>query len=113
VLVETHGPERGDLDLRVGIQLGQGFQILHRDAGKLGDFLGGVVGNELLVFVEGDRLGLAGITLRFAIGAGITVAGRILLQRMGRTQAVADVGGALLEVDVLVDEGLIYLAISG
>ena len=112
VLVEAHGPERRDLDLRIGIQLGQRLEILDRDTGQLGNLLGGVIGNEFFVFVEGDRFGLAGITLRFAVSTGITVAGCIFFKRMRRTQAEADVGSALLEVDVPVDESLIYLAIG-
>jgi hypothetical protein len=97
MLVEAHGPEGGDLDLRVGIQLGQGLQILDRNTGKLGNLLGGIFGNELLVFVEGDRPR----TCRYRPSAcrqrRVTVAGRVLLKGMRRAQAVADVGGALLE----------------
>jgi hypothetical protein len=54
--------------------------------------------------------GLAGVALGLAVGARIAVAGGFLLQRVGRTQAEADVGFTLLEIDVLADEVLIHLA---
>jgi hypothetical protein len=36
VLVEAHGPERHDLGLRVGVQLGQRLELVPGHAGELG-----------------------------------------------------------------------------
>ena len=87
VLVEAHGPEADDLDLRVGIELGQRLEPVERHAGHLRRLLQRVVGDELRVFVEAHVGGVA----------GLGGAGRLLLQRMFGPQAVADVGLAALE----------------
>ena len=54
VLVEAHGPEADHLDLRVGVELGQRLEPVHRHAGHLGGLLQRVVGDELRVLVEAD-----------------------------------------------------------
>ena len=94
VLVEAHGPVRHHLLARVGIQLGQAFELLGRYAGQLGDLLDGVFGYELGVLLEADRFRTAGL--------GGVLGG--LLARIVWPQTVADVGIALAEVGVLGDE---------
>ena len=97
VLVEAHGPERGDLGLRIRVQLGQRLEPVFRHAGQFGGVVEVVLADELRVLVEGDGLGAIGV-------AGIL---RGLLQRVLRPQAVADVRIAQLEVGVLLDELLV------
>ncbi len=100
MLVETHGPVRDHLLARISIELGQFFQLLFGDAGELGDRLHIVVGHELGKFFEGHRSGIA--TVRVL---------RFLLQRVGRTQTITDVGGTFLEHGVLVDEVPVHLVV--
>ena len=97
VLVEAHGPETGDLDLRVGIEFGQRLEPVLRHARHLRGLLQRVVGEELDVFVIADVGGVAGL------GAP----GRLFFQRMFRAQAVSDVGLAALEQGMPVDEVLV------
>ncbi|MNO88738.1 hypothetical protein D3C76_802010 [compost metagenome] len=81
VLVKAHGPEGDHLALRVGIQLGQGLELLGRYAGFLGGALKGVR------FYERREL------LKVDVTPGVRL-GRITglhLQWIIRTQAVADV----------------------
>ena len=104
VLVEAHGPERGDLDLRIGVGLGQQFELVLGHAGNLVRLVQGVLGNELGEFLEGDGVVLAGIALRLAVGSGVAVVHRHLLKRVVRTQAIADIGDALEEMHVLLHE---------
>ncbi|EKE18231.1 MAG: hypothetical protein ACD_10C00076G0001 [uncultured bacterium] len=111
MLIEAHGPEGRDLDFRVGIELGQCFQIFFSHTGELGNLLDGIVGDEFFVLLEGNRFRLTRITLRLAISAGIAITGGTFFQCMRWPQAVTNVRRALLEIDVLVDESLIHLAI--
>ena len=60
MLVEAHGPERHDLALRIGIELGELLQEAALDAGELGDLLERVVLHECCIGVEVDRLRRAG-----------------------------------------------------
>ena len=100
VLVEAHGPEAGDLDLRVGIELGQRLEPVGRHAGHRGGFLDRVVRDELGVFLERD---VGGVVCLAAPGG-------FLLQRMLGTKPIADVGLAALEQRVLGDEVLVDAA---
>ena len=100
MLVEAHGPVRDHLLARIGIELGQLFQLLFGDAGELGDRLHIVIRHELGKLLEGHRSGIAAVRVL-----------RFLLQRIGRAQAVTDVGGPLLEHCVLVDEVPVHLVI--
>jgi hypothetical protein len=70
VLVEAHGPQAHDLGLRVGVGLGQVFQLLDRHARQRADLLGGVVADELGELVEADRRAVVGVALGLAVGAG-------------------------------------------
>ena len=97
VLVEAHGPERHDLALGVGIQFGQGLEPLGRHPGFLGGALQGVGFDEGGELLEGD--------VAPGIGGGSVF--RLLFQRVGGAQAVADVVGALGELGVTADEVLI------
>jgi len=100
VLVEAHGPEAGDLGLRIGIKFGQSLDLVRRHAGNLRRLLDRVFGNERGVFVErhiGRVIGLGG-----AFGG--------LLQGMFGTKAVADIGLAAPERGVLGDEVLVDAA---
>ncbi|MNT59139.1 hypothetical protein D3C72_1966220 [compost metagenome] len=94
MLVKAHGPERHDADLRVGIQLGQRFQVLGGHAGQFRGVFQVVLGNEFGEIVVGDRARaprVVGVFRRF-------------LQGVFGTQAIADVGIAFEEFRVLVDE---------
>ena len=91
MLVETHGPERHDLALRVGVELRQGLQLFRLDAGQLADFLQRVVGDEFLVFLEA-------VFLRPAALAGILGG---LFARIAGPQPIADILVADAEVDML------------
>ncbi|MNI21703.1 hypothetical protein D3C73_752350 [compost metagenome] len=97
VLVEAHSPERHDLDLGVGIKLGQLFKECFVDTCKLGYLVERVFGNVLLEGFEIDRrhLGRLGRT------------GRLDFQRVFGAQAITDVGRRLHELGVLVDEFLV------
>ena len=97
VLVEAHGPEASDLDLRVGIELGQRLEAVERHAGHLRGLRQRVVGDELRELVEAHVGGVIGF-------CGTR---RLLLQRVFRTQAVADVGLAALEHGMRGDEPLV------
>ena len=108
MLVEAHSPEGRDLDLGIGVGLGQRLQLVLGHAGNLVCLVQRVFGNELGEIVEADRLVLARVALRLAIGAGVAVVHRHLFQRVVRTQAVADVGDTLEEVHVLLHEGFIH-----
>jgi hypothetical protein len=100
VLVEAHGPEADDLLLRVGVQLGELLQAVLGHAGELGGVVERVRGDELLELFEGGRLGVVGVVLGLAVGAGVAVELGVLLERVVGAQAEADVGLAGLEVDV-------------
>jgi hypothetical protein len=63
--------------------------------------------DELGEVVEGDRRVLVRVALGLAVGARVAVVAGHHLQRMVGAQAVADVGHALEEADVLLDEGLV------
>jgi len=69
-----------------------------------------VFGDELLEFLEADGRRGIGRALGLAVRAGVAVVAGRLLQRMGGAQAVADVGHALAEVHVLLDEVLVHRA---
>ena len=101
VLIEAHGPVRDHLLLGIGVELRQALQALHRHPGQLGHILGGVGLQGLLVLLEAD-LG------QVALGR---VLGR-LLQGVVRAQAVTDVCGRGIEVDVGVDEVPVHLVIA-
>jgi hypothetical protein len=110
VLVEAHGPVRGDLGLRVGVELGQRFQLVLRYARELRRVVERIGRNKGLELVEADRRAGRRVALGLAVGAGIAVVARRQLERMVGAQAVADVGDALVEVDVPGDEVLIHRA---
>ncbi|MBA7674618.1 hypothetical protein ES703_82838 [subsurface metagenome] len=97
VLVEAHGPEADHLGLGVGIEFGQCLKPVEWHARHFGGLLQRVFRHELRILVESHVGGV--VCLRRA--------GRLLLQRMLRTQAVADVGLAALEHGVSADELLV------
>ena len=104
MLVEAHGPVRNDLDFRVCVEFGQFFELLDRHARDLAGFFSGVLADELGVFLEGDRSRVVRVGFGFAVCAGVTIGSGVFFQRMHRAQAVADVGDAFLEIDVLLHE---------
>src|SRR5262245_2868860 len=64
VLVEAHGPEAGDLDLGIGIELRQLLQPGYRNTRQLRRLLERVVRHELRILVEGHvapRVGLRAV----------------------------------------------------
>ena len=97
VLVESHGPEAGDLDLGIGIEFSKRLDPVHWHARHLRGLLQRVIAQEPDVIVVADVGGIAGL------GASR----RLLLQRMFGTQAITDVGLAALEQCILVDEVLV------
>ena len=101
VLVEAHGPVGDHLLLGVGVELGQALQALHRHPGQLGHVFSGVGLQGFLVVLEAD-LG------QVALGR---VLGR-LLQGVIRAQAITDVGGRGIEIDVGVDEVPVHLVVA-
>ena len=108
VLVEAHGPERGDLAIRIGINLSHALEVGLGHTRELGGLLQRVLGDVGGELLERHVLGLARVALGLAVGAGIAVVGRIYLERMVAAQAVADVGLTALELDVLGDEVLVH-----
>ena len=101
VLVEAHGPKGHDPDVGVGVQLGQGVQLVPGHARDAAEGLGVVPAHELGIVLEADVLGAAGI-----VGVG----GRPLQGMLG-AQAVAYVGVAQLELGVFLDELLVDRAL--
>src|SRR5690606_17672574 len=90
---------------------GHALQVRGRNAGEPGRVLEGVGRDELREFLEAAGGGAAGVALRRAVGAGIAVGAGALFARIVGAQAIADVGDAGLEVDVLLDELLVDLAV--
>ncbi|MNO61706.1 hypothetical protein D3C76_523600 [compost metagenome] len=100
VLVEAHGPVGDHLLVRIGIDLGQLLQLVFGDTGELGHRLDVIIRHELgkLLEAHGGRVAAVGV-----LG--------LLLRRVSRTQAIADVGDALAELGVLVDEVPVHLVV--
>ena len=96
VLVHAHGPQRHDLLVRVGEHAGQLLEVLDGHAGQLGGVLEGVGLEARGVLLEGD--GGHGIHLRADVALVVAV-----------LEGVADVLGALLELQVVVHERLVVL----
>ena len=104
VLVETHRPVRRDLGLGVGVRLSQGQQLVLGHTAQLRGVVQRVGADELLEVFEADRRGCHRVALGLAIGARVAVVAGHHFKRVVGAQAVADVGHALAEVDVLPDE---------
>ena len=100
VLVEAHGPERHHLALGVGVEFGEGLQALGRHAAFACGALQGIGLDEL-----GE-----GLEVDVAPGVGLVGVLRLLLQRVVRAQAVADVLGAMGEAHVALDEVAVHRA---
>ncbi len=100
VLVEAHGPERHHLGLRIGVQLGQRLEASSRRRRALAARSSVVVRHEVGELLEGHVPGHSPLSAFLAC----------MLQRVSRAQAIADVGGALAELGVLVDEVLVHRA---
>ena len=100
MLVESHGPERHDLALGIGIELCKLLEEFRLHAGQFDRLFERVVRHERLEFIEVDRLHLAGVGR----------AGRGCLQRMFGPEAIADIGRALHEGGVVAHERLVDAA---
>ncbi|MNS92246.1 hypothetical protein D3C72_1263750 [compost metagenome] len=97
VLVEAHGPEGHHLAFRVGVHVRQRLQVLGGNSGFLDRALEGIGLDEGGELVEAD----------IGPGVGLSRVLRLLLQRVGGAQPVADVLGAVGEPDMPVDEVLV------
>ena len=97
VLVETHGPQRHHLALRIGVELRELLQETALDARELGYLLERVVLHKGCIDVEVDRLRRAG--RRRALGFDF--------KRVVRTQSVPNVDRSLDEGGVVLDEILV------
>ena len=95
MLVEAHGPVRCDLFLRVCKHLGQFHQLILGNTRELGRI------------VERIRLDCFGKLFEGDLGQLAAFACLLLLQRVLGTQAVANIGRRLVEIDMLVDELLV------
>ena len=93
VLVEAHGPEGVDLAVPVAVEGRHLLDGLDRHAGELGDIFRGVRLEELLVLLEGHRLGIVHEELGLVL------------------QAIADVFLPFLEDHVLLDEILVVFLV--
>ena len=93
VLVEAHGPVGADLALGIGVEAGELLDGFRRHAGDLLDLLRRVVGEKAAVLLEVDRLPL-------------------VLEGEAVLQAVADMGLALLEDDLALDERLVVETVA-
>ncbi len=100
MLVEAHGPVGDHFLARISIELGQLLELVLGHAGELGHRLQIVIRHELGEVVEAHRGGVAAVRV---LG--------LLLQRVGRTQAVTDVGHPFAELGVLVDELPVHLVV--
>ena len=96
VLVHAHGPQRHDLLVRIREHLGQLLEVLDGHAGELRGVLEGVGFQARGVLLEGD--GAHRVHLRADLALVVAV-----------LEGVADVLGALLELQVVVHEGLVVL----
>ena len=93
MLVKTHGPERVDLAILVGIQVSQLDNLLCRHAGKLGNILRGIGLEECSVFFEGDQF-------------------RLVSELELVLQSIADILFATLENHAFFDKGFVIQHIA-
>ena len=97
MLVEPHRPERHDLAVRVGVELGQVLEHAGLDARELGHGIARIFRDQLAI----------GLEVRRVHDAGIGGVRGLLLERVLGPQAVADIRHALEEGRVPVDEVLV------
>jgi hypothetical protein len=100
VLVEAHGPVRHHVDFRIGIQLGEGDQLIFLHAAHFAGFFHRVLGDKLRKLIEAHRRGFAAVRVL-----------RRSLTRIGGAQAVTDVSHAFAQRHVILQEGFIDLVV--